>query len=73
MTLEPHPHIKNVRIETDPDSAGEVGTITIVTTDLVLSDLSPRHDPVAVAELVDHIQGWQAQYSDRKMTIEGVT
>jgi hypothetical protein len=66
MTLQPHPHIKEVRSEFDEYSA-----ITIVMTDLIMSEHVAGYDKAAVAELTRHVEAWQVETHDRRFIIEG--
>ena len=66
MTLEPHSHIKEVRSEVD-----EYGIITVIVTDLIMNRDDPHYDKAAIDELTKHLEAWQAEGTDRRVTIEG--
>jgi hypothetical protein len=71
LTLENHPLVEHVHLESDPD--GQPGdAIAVVETNIVLDPTKPGYDAGKIAELTRHVEAWQAQYQDRQVRIDGV-
>jgi|GEM_PF-4998916 len=60
-TLEPHPHIKFTTSEIEFQPDGTMKFVSVVYTDLYLSNLHQNHDAKAVEGLVGHIQAFQKE------------
>ena len=73
MTLEPHPHIKGapaVEFELMPD--GAVLPVTVIFTDLELSNVRPGFDEKAWADLIGHIQRWQKLNGQQQVRVRKI-